>query len=284
MAAASRRLRLVGTGIRRESLLVLLLLAAVMAIFAPNFMSLGNLINVLLATAVIGVLAIGVTFVLAGGGLDLSVGSIMAVAGVAMGLASQSGLPWPVALSTGLAVGAFLGWCPIYGLPQEIVFLGQGRVLGIPAPVWIFLLTTILGQFLISRTRFGYHTLALGDNETAARVAGIAIEAMKARLYTLSGVMAALGGLLFAARVNAADPTAGIGYELLAITAAVIGGTNLFGGRGTVVGTFIGALIMGVLQNGLNLMAVQPFYQQIAIGVILVLAVWLDRVQSRERT
>jgi len=318
MAAASKRLRLVGTGIRRESLLVLLLLAAVMAIFAPNFLSLGNLINVLLATAVIGVLAIGVTFVLAGGGLDLSVGSIMAVAGVAMGLASQSGLPWPVALSTGLAVGAFLGWCnavfivrsgvppfivtlgmlsvarglallisdgrPIYGLPQEIVFLGQGRVLGIPAPVWIFLLTTILGQFLISRTRFGYHTLALGDNETAARVAGIAIEAMKARLYTLSGVMAALGGLLFAARVNAADPTAGIGYELLAITAAVIGGTNLFGGRGTVVGTFIGALIMGVLQNGLNLMAVQPFYQQIAIGVILVLAVWLDRVQSRERT
>jgi len=318
MATVSKTLGLVGTGIRRESLLVLLVLAAAMAILAPNFLSLGNLINVLLATAVIGVLAIGVTFVLTGGGLDLSVGSVMAVAGVAMGVAYQSGLPWPLALSTGLAFGAFLGWCnaavivrsgvppfivtlgmlsvarglalllsdgrPIYGLSQEILFLGQGRVLGIPTPVWIFLLTTILGQFLISRTRFGYHTLALGDNETAARVVGIAIEALKARLYTLAGVMAALGGILFAARVNAADPTAGIGYELLAITAAVIGGTNLFGGRGTVVGTFIGALIMGVLQNGLNLMAVQPFYQQIAIGAVLVLAVWLDRMQSRNQT
>jgi ribose/xylose/arabinose/galactoside ABC-type transport system permease subunit len=112
----------------------------------------------------------------------------------------------------------------------------------------------------------------------------VAIEGLKLKLYALCGVLAALGGILFAARVNAADPTAGVGYELLAITAAVIGGTDLFGGRGTVLGSFVGAMVMGVLQNGLNLMAVPPFYQQIAIGVILVAAVWMDRVRAERRT
>jgi len=304
--------------VRLESVLVLFGLAMAMAILAPNFLSLSNFLNILLATAVIGVLAIAATFVLCSAGLDLSLGSVLAVAGVASGvLCVNLGLPWFLGLLGGLLAGGLLGAVngllvaragipafivtlgmlsvarglaliiadgkPVYGLPNAITFLGQGRFLGVPMPVWILLVLVVVFHLVLSRTRFGRYTLVIGDNEMAARVTGIDVPAHKIRLYVLSGALAGLAGLLFAARVNAADPTAGVSYELSAITAAVIGGTNLFGGRGTVVGTLIGALIMGILQNGLNLMAVPSFYQQVAIGAILVLAVWLDRVRDRRR-
>ena len=132
--------------------------------------------------------------------------------------------------------------------------------------------------------RFGRHTLALGDNESAARAAGIRVERHRRILYTLSGALAGLAGMLFMARVNSGDPTSGLNYELTAITAAIIGGTNLFGGRGSILGTMIGALIMGVLQNGLNLLAVQSYYQQMAIGAVLILAVFIDQYQIRKET
>ena len=131
-------------------------------------------------------------------------------------------------------------------------------------------------------TRYGRHTLAIGDNENAARTSGINVEWHRLTLYTLSGGLAGLAGLLFATRINSGDPTAGITYELTAITAAIIGGTNLFGGRGSILGTMIGALIMGVLQNGLNLLAVQSYYQQMAIGAVLILAVFIDQWQVRK--
>ncbi|HZT20214.1 MAG TPA: ABC transporter permease, partial [Dongiaceae bacterium] len=133
-------------------------------------------------------------------------------------------------------------------------------------------------HFILGYTRFGRYALVIGDNEGAARAMGVRVERQRILLYVLSGTMAGLAGLLFMARTNAGDPTAGISYELTAITAAILGGTNLFGGRATIVGTLIGALIMGVLQNGLNLLAVSSFYQQMAIGAVLVLAVWLDRI------
>lgn len=307
-----------GPVVRLESVLVLVGLALAMALLAPNFLSLSNFLNILLATAVIGVLAIAATFVLCAAGLDLSLGSVLAVAGVTSGvLCVNLGLPWPLGLLGGMLASGLLGlvngllvaWAgipafivtlgmlsvarglaliiadgkPVYGLPSAITFLGQGRFLGIPMPVWVFLVLVIIFHLVLSRTRFGRYTLVIGDNEMAARVTGIDVPAHKIRLYMLSGALAGLAGLLFAARVNAADPTAGVSYELSAITAAVIGGTNLFGGRGTVIGTLIGALIMGILQNGLNLMAVPSFYQQVAIGTILVLAVWLDRVRDRRR-
>lgn len=305
-----------GVGVRLESILVLLGLALAMALLAPNFVSLSNFLNILQATAVIGILAIAATFVLSSAGLDLSLGSVLALGGTVTGVLSVNlGLPWGMALLGGLAAGVLAGGIngyliakaaipafivtlgmlsvgrglsliiadgkPVYGLPPALTFLGQGRLLEVPMPVWILLGLTVVFHLILSRTRFGQYTLVIGDNEMAARVTGIDVTAHKIRLYMLSGGLAALAGLLFAARVNAADPTAGIGYELSAITAAVIGGTNLFGGRGTVVGSLLGALIMGVLQNGLNLMAVPAFYQQVAIGVILVLAVWLDRVRDR---
>ncbi|RUV99198.1 ABC transporter permease, partial [Mesorhizobium sp. M1A.F.Ca.IN.020.04.1.1] len=186
-------------------------------------------------------------------------------------------------LARGLALVISQGRA-IYGLPPEIVYIGQGRPLGIPMPVIIFVLTAIVAHTVLAYTRFGRHTLALGDSEGAARAAGIRVEQHRRIIYTLSGALAGLAGLLFTARVNAGDPTAGINYELTAITAAIIGGTNLFGGRASILGTMIGALIMGVLQNGLTLLAVQSYYQQMAIGAVLILAVFIDQYQVRKES
>jgi len=266
---------------------------------------------------VFGVLAIGMTFVICSAGIDLSVGSILALSGVvgAM-LTSNLDLPWWVGIAGCLAMGAFTGalngflitkgaippfivtlgmlgvgrgfalvlsnGISIYGLPPQMVWLGQGRPFGVPTPVVILLLTALVAHILLTHTRFGVYAQVIGDNEGAARAMGVRVERQKVLLYTLSGLLSGLAGLLFAARINSGEPTAGISYELTAITATILGGTNLFGGRGSVLGTLIGALIMGVLQNGLNLLAVRPFYQQIAIGAVLILAVWLDRINSSQ--
>ncbi len=314
----SWRERVVGNAaFRFESLLVLAVLTAIMAFLSPVFFSVSNLLNIVLSTSVFGVLAIGMTFVICSAGIDLSVGSIVGFSGVVGALATANfDLPWPACIVGCLAAGAFAGWVigflitkgmippfivtlgmlgvargtalvlsngvSVYGLPPEVVYLGQGRPFGVPTPVIILLLTAVIAHVLLIHTRFGVYAQVIGDNEVAARAMGVRVERHKTMLYTLSGLLSGLAGLLFAARINSGEPTAGLNYELTAITATIIGGTNLFGGRGSVIGTIIGALIMGVLQNGLNLLAVQPFYQQIAIGSVLVLAVWLDRINSAE--
>ncbi len=302
---------------RFESLLVLAALTAIMAFLSPVFFSVSNLLNIVLSTSVFGVLAIGMTFVICSAGIDLSVGSIVGLSGVVGALATANlDLPWPACIVGCLAAGAFAGWVngflitkgmippfivtlgmlgvargtalvlsngvSIYGLPPEVVYLGQGRPFGVPTPVIILLLTALVAHVLLIHTRFGVYAQVIGDNEAAARAMGVRVERHKLLLYSLCGLLAGLAGLLLAARINSGEPTAGLSYELTAITATVIGGTNMNGGRGTVVGTVIGALIMGVLQNGLNLLAVRPFYQQIAIGAVLVGAVWFDRVNSTE--
>jgi len=305
-------------GFRPESLGVLLLLGAAMAFLSPYFLSLSNFFNILLATATIGILAIGATFVIASAGLDLSLGSVLGLAGV-VGASLVVKLEWPWwtgvvgALGAGVAAGFVNGLLvtraripafivtlgmlgiarglaliiaegrTIYGLEPELLFIGQGRPFGVPTPAFVFLAAALIMHFVLAHTRFGKHTLVIGDNEQAARAMGIRVERHKLALYTLSGLMAGLAGLVFMTRVNAGDPTAGLGYELTAITAAIIGGTNLFGGRASILGTFIGALIMGVLQNGLNLLAVQSYYQQMAIGAVLIFAVWLDQTARRRR-
>jgi len=315
-AATSWRARFSGGGaVRLESLIVLAVLCAAMALLSNVFLSVSNILNILLATSVFGVLAIGQTFVISSAGIDLSVGSILGLAGVVGALLTSSlGLPWWVGIlgcfAAGAATGALNGFLitkgaipalivtlgmlgmarglalvlsngvSVYGLPPEIVWLGQGRPLGVPVPVIILLLMALIAHIMLAHTRFGVYAQVIGDNEGAARAMGVRVERMKVLLYTFSGLLSGLAGLLFAARINSGEPTAGLNYELTAITATILGGTNLFGGRGSVAGTLIGALIMGVLQNGLNLMAVRPFYQQIAIGAVLILAVWLDRINS----
>jgi ribose transport system permease protein len=306
-----------GASVRLESLIVLVVLCVTMAMLSNAFLSVSNILNILLSTSVFGVLAIGMTFVISSAGIDLSVGSMLALSGVAGAiLTSNFDLPWWVGvlgcLATGALTGALNGFLitrgaippfivtlgmlgvargfalvlsngvSIYGLPPGIVWLGQGRPFGVPTPVFVLLLTALVAHVLLAHTRFGVYAQVIGDSEGAARAMGVRVERVKVLIYTLSGLLSGLAGLLFAARINSGEPTAGLSYELTAITATILGGTNLFGGRGSVLGTLIGALIMGVLQNGLNLMAVRPFYQQIAIGAVLILAVWLDRINSKE--
>ncbi|MCA1444588.1 ABC transporter permease [Ensifer sp. IC4062] len=305
--------------IRLESFIVLIVLSAIMAVLSPFFLSLSNFLNILLATSTIGVLAIAATYVIGSGGLDLSLGSVMGLSGVAGAyVAVNLGAPSPVGLAACILAGAAAGYVNgqlitrafvpafivtlgmlglarglalvisdgrvIYGLPAVMVYVGQGRPLGIPMPVIIFVVTAIFAHCLLAYSKFGRHTMALGDSESAARAAGIRVERHRRILYTLSGALAGLAGMLFMARINSGDPTAGLNYELTAITAAIIGGTNLFGGRGSILGTMIGALIMGVLQNGLNLLAVQSYYQQMAIGAVLILAVFIDQYQVRKES
>ena len=305
--------------IRLESLLVLVALSAAMAGLSPYFLSVSNVLNILLATSTIGVLAIAATFVIGSGGLDLSLGSVMGLSGVCGAYTAVNiGAPAPLAMLACIATGAAAGYvngllitralvpafivtlgmlglarglalvisngAAIYGLPASIVYIGQGRPLGLPMPALILALAALVAHVVLAYTRFGRHTLALGDSEAAARAAGIKVGPHRRVLYALAGALAGLAGLLFMARANAGDPTAGINYELTAITAAIIGGTNLFGGRASILGTMIGALIMGVLQNGLNLLAVQSYYQQMAIGAVLILAVFIDQYQIRQES
>jgi ribose transport system permease protein len=311
-APASRRRGLQDL-VRLESLAVLIVLIVGLSILSPYFLSVSNFLNILLATAVVGVLAFGATFIIGSAGIDLSVGSVLALSGVIMGISLKSfGVPWPLAVLICVATGTFCGlingWLiayagipafivtlgmlgvargvalvltnggPKYGLDEAIVYMGQGRPFGIPFPVFIFLLLAVVTHFVLVHMRFGSHTLVIGDNEGAARAMGINVERHRLALYALSGAFAGIAGLVFAARTNSADPASGVSYELTAITATILGGTNLFGGRATIIGTLVGALIVGVLQNGLTLLAVPPFYQQIMIGVVLVLAVWLDLI------
>ncbi len=303
--------------VRLESLVVLICLGTIMSILSPYFLSVSNFLNILLATSTIGVLAIAATFVIGSGGLDLSLGSVMGLAGVA-GAYVGVNMELPAALGVLACIGAgaaagfingqlvtrafvpafivtlgMMGLARglalvisdgrvIYGLPDAMLYLGQGRPFGIPMPVIVFLVTALITHYILAFTRFGRYTLAIGDNEQATRTAGIKVERHRVILYTLSGALAGLAGMLFMARINSGDPTAGISYELTAITAAIIGGTNLFGGRGSILGSVIGALIMGVLQNGLNLLAVQSYYQTMAIGGVLIFAVFIDQYQVRK--
>lgn len=302
--------------LRLESLIVLAALCLALSILSPFFLSVSNFLNILLATTTIGILAVAATLILSSAGLDLSLGSVMALSGV-VGAYFGVVLEWPWfmaiigALGTGALAGAINGQIitrtqipafivtlgmlgiarglsfiiapnggAIYGLPPAVIYLGQGRPFGIPTPVIILAAAAIAAHYVLAYSRFGRHTLAMGDSENAARATGIPVERLRRQLYTTSGALAGLAGLVFMARVNAGDPVAGINYELAAITAAIIGGTSLFGGKGSILGAMVGALIMGVLQNGLNLLGVQSYFQQVAIGAVLILAVWIDQLQS----
>jgi ribose transport system permease protein len=300
------------------TLIGLVLLSLVLWALTPHFFTVSNLLNVAQQTSINAVVAAGMTFVILSGGIDLSVGSIVALAGVALGasLHAQHGLAVALAiaiatgLGCGLVNGALVSWG---GLPPFIVTLGtmsiargaalvftEGRPVSgfadsfraiatgslgfVPGPVLVTIAVYVLASAVLSRTTFGRYVYAIGGNEEATRLSGIAVRAHKTAIYGVSGVMSAVAAILLTARLNSAQPIAGTMYELDAIAATVIGGTSLMGGEGTLAGTLVGALIMGVLRNGLNLLGVSSFLQQIVIGGVIIVAVLVDTVLKRHRT
>ena len=298
------------------TLIGLVLLCAALWILTPHFLTMSNLVNVVEQTSINAIVAVGMTFVILSGGIDLSVGSIVALAGVVLGTALQSGQPLPIALTLGLAAGTACGlangglisWG---GLPPFIVTLGMmsiargaallftegrpvsgfdasfralatGRAGVAPAPVIAMVLVYAAAHVVLTRTTFGRYVYAIGGNEEATRLSGVAVRFHKTMVYGVSGLMSGVAAVMLTARLNSAQPIAGINYELDAIAATVIGGTSLMGGEGTLGGTLVGALIMGVLRNGLNLLGVSSFLQQIVIGGVIVVAVLLDTVLKRK--
>jgi ribose transport system permease protein len=292
------------------TLIGLVLLSGALWIATPHFLTVSNLLNVAEQSSIIGIIAVGMTFVIITGGIDLSVGSIVALSGVAMATSLHAGAELPLAmlvgLGTGTACGAMNGLLitigrlppfiatlgmmsvargvalmitdgrPISGFPEALRVLATGEVLGIPAPVVIMLVIYGLAHLVLGRTKLGRYTYAIGGNEEAALLSGVNVRLYKTMVYAIGGLLSAVTSLLLVARLNSAQPIAGIMYELDAIAAVVIGGASLLGGEGSVVGTLIGALIMAVLRNGLNLLGVSSYVQQVAIGSVIIIAVLVD--------
>lgn len=305
----------------RESAISLALVLIVLGIsaFAPTFISGENLYLISRQIAFVAIVAIGELFVILTGGIDLSVGSIMGLAGVATAAAMKAGVDPIVAaafgLVVGLAVGAINGiliayvriapfivtlamlssarglililtegW-PITQIPESFLPIAQGAFLGVPIPVWIMLVVALIAWFFLTKTAFGRRTYAIGGNEQATFLSGVNVKSILFRLYMISGLCSALAGVILVARFHSAQADTGTGWELDAIAAAVIGGTSLAGGGGSVLGVLIGAAIMGVIRNGLVLMRVSTYYQTAVIGIIIVLAAVLDRIKSsRQRS
>lgn len=282
----------------------------------PYFMSWNNWLNLLRQSSINGILAIGVTFVILTKGIDLSVGSVMAISGmIAASLVTTSNEHFVLlAILAGLSVGSVLGLVngvvvarigvpsfvmtlgmlsmargltlifsdgrPISNLSQPFRWIGGGNVLGIPVPVVILFAVFAIGWVVLKYTTFGRYVYAVGGNERAARTSGVSTRIVIASTYVISGFLAALAGLVLTSRTTAALPQAGIGYELDAIAAVVIGGTSLAGGRGSLVGTLFGALIIGTINNGMDLMGVSSYYQQLLKGAIIVVAVIADQIRK----
>lgn len=286
-----------------------------LSIASPYFLTTTNLASVVRQTAVINIMALGMTLVIVSGGIDLSVGAILAFAGVAGTMAMADGQPIWVGILVGLLCGT--GWgllngvlttalrippfivtlgtlgiargvtlilaegLPITGLPQELAFLGEGTVFGIPFVLLVLLVTAALVHVLLDKTKLGRYTYAIGSNEEAAVYAGIPVGGYKVAVYAISGALCGLASMIEASRLMTGQPTAGQGYELQVIAAVVIGGGSLTGGEGSVVGTLIGAFIMGLLANGSDLLGINPYLQQAIIGAIIILAVALDEARKR---
>ncbi|GLV48892.1 hypothetical protein TJA_19950 [Thermus sp. LT1-2-5] len=291
------------------------LLILALSLLSPYFLTPSNLLNILRQVSVNAILALGMTVVILKAGIDLSVGSLLALAGAVAAGFALSGYPPALAMGMGVGLAVILGALqgllvayaglppfivtlagltafrgltlvytdgrPLTGLPDPFLFLGNGTLLGIPVPVLVMLLFLFLTHVLLRYTAWGRYLYAIGGNEEAARLSGVPVARIKVFAYAYSGLAAGLAALVLTGRLNSAQPTAGTGFELDAIAAAVVGGTSLAGGRGTAWGTFLGALIIGVLNNGMNLLNVSAFYQLIAKGVVIVLALLVDRLVRR---
>ena len=298
-------------------LIALLVVCIGLAFLSPDFLTVGNVLDVTRQVSINAVISFGMTLTILLGGIDLSVGSILAVASVLTAILMKAGWDAPLATLIGIVAGALMGavngvviakgkvapfiatlglmtllrgvalvlskGSPISGFSSYFFALQGGGYVAhlIPIPVMWMLAMFVLFWFVLTRTVFGRHVYATGGNEEAAKLSGVKTDGVQIVVYTISGAMAALAGVILTSRLDSAQPTAGAGYELDAITAVVLGGTSLSGGRGWIFGTLVGALLIGVLNNGLNLLGVSSFYQQVIKGSVILVAVLLDRAGKR---
>ncbi len=296
--------------------LTLIVLVVVLSAASPHFLTSTNLSSVVRQTAVINIMALGMTMIIISGGIDLSVGSILAMGGLLGTMAMERG--WPIGL--GVAVGMLTGMVggltngllttrlkinpfivtlgtlgivrglaliisnglPVHRIPPAFSYLGEGTMLGVPFVLWLLLACALVVHVLLEHTRLGRSAFAIGSNPEAALYAGIAVGFHTTAVYTIGGVLTGLAGMIEASRLMTGQPTAGQGYELQVIAAVVIGGGSLRGGEGSVIGTLIGAFIMGLLSNGSDLLGISPYLQQAIIGAIIILAVAVDELRKRK--
>ena len=312
--------------LRFQSLIALFLLCLGLSLLSDKFLSVSNLWNVMRQISVNICISTGMTLIVLTAGIDLSVGSILALCGAITAGLLKNGIEIPsnnlyigftllgailAGVLTGSLLGAFNGWTitkfkvppfvatlamltiargltmlwtqgfPISGLGDTFLYLGTGWLLGIPVPVWISGIIVLIAVFITNKTRLGRYIYAIGGNESASKLSGIDVNKVKIMVYTIAGALAAIGGLMVTSRLDSAQPNAGISYELDSIAAVVIGGTSLSGGRGSILGTVQGAIIIGVLNNGLVLLNVSPFWQQVVKGLVILLAVIIDKSNSK---
>lgn len=295
--------------------LTLIGLFIILSIASPNFLTPVNLSSVVRQTATINIMALGMTFVIVSGGIDLSVGSVLAFSAVVGTLAMKAGIGVPGGIVVGMLGGLLWGFLngtmvtglrippfivtlgtmgivrgvtllitsgqPVADLPRSLSYLGEGRVGPFPFVLVVLIICTIITHVALKKTKLGRYTYAIGSNEAAAVYAGIPVTRYKIWAYCILGTLTGLAGMIEASRLRTGQPTAGMTYELLAIAAVVIGGASLTGGEGTIIGTLIGAFIMGLLSNGSDLLGIDPYWQQVIIGGVIIIAVALDEARKR---
>jgi len=299
-----------GFSLKKYGLMIgFVFISVIISIVTPNFLSSTNILNILRQSSIVGVMAIGTTFVIIGGGFDISVGSLLALT-AAMSLKLQQVLPWYVVAALVLLAGAFFGLVnglltaklhivaiittlgtmtilrgltylytggyPVVGDSEAFKFIGAGYLGPIPFPILIFLSMVLLWQFILSKTTLGRYACAVGGNKETTRLSGVAVDFYHVMTFVIGGLMAALAGIIYASRLNSATPLAGQGYELDAIASCVIGGTSVSGGEGSIVGTMIGVLLLNVVNNMFNLLGIQVYVQYLIKGVIILTVVGFD--------
>lgn len=299
------------------TILALIILMVFVSILNPTFLQANNLMNLMRQLIINGFIALGMTFVILTGGIDLSVGSTLAVTSAIFAGLLQNGMNTILAILIALGLGLILGLIngflitkgklapfivtlatmtifrgltlvytdgrPIAGPKDNFAFqfLGKGQFFGVPFQVILFALAFLILWTILNKTALGRKIYAVGGNEKASFISGINIDKVKISVYVISSLMAVLSGLVLTSRLNSAQPTAGVAYEMDAIAAVVLGGTSMAGGSGSLTGTLIGILILGVLNNGLNLLGVSSFYQQIVKGIVILIAVLIDRKRNK---
>ena len=296
--------------------LLLIILTVMSIVRTDTFFTTENLFNILKQVSIVSIIAIGQTFIMVSGGIDLSVGYSLGLSGVIMAFAVKAGIPTPLALAAGMAAGTLVGLCngliiTRFKLPPFIVTLGMAKIArgvmyvitrGYPIPVrdkfvivlgnayWgpvpvltlIMLILIISGSFLLSNTVFGNKTKAIGGNELAACLSGIKIDIHKIKIYAMTGVLCGIAGIILAGRVNSGNPNSGVNFELDSIAAAIVGGTAMSGGEGMIIGTLLGALILGVIRNALVLLNISMYWQTIVAGVIIITVCALDKISHQK--